>query len=372
MRRLIIVLIALMFSMLACNFPAPDVRIDSGLVPGEMTEQAKLFELIDTATALALTVNAPSATPVLATSTPVPTLTPEPLNALDNTFIPATGGLGFPVAAITTTAYCRTGPSDLYPIVTTLSAGQQLRVIARSTPYNYYVVENPNSPGFCWLSSTAATVSGDLTLVPEADPSGVQAGDPYILANAPVSCLSGPGNQNPSLAVIYTGEVAEIIGKDPSSTWWFVVYGDPILCWVPGSSVSVIGDVSGIPVITDPGGTGGIPPGGQCQLVAQNPGDGASFVPGANFQTTWTVRNTGASTWTANDYDFRFIGGNNFAAGSNILDLPVDVPPGETVDLSLNMFAPQSLGSYYSTWAVSVATQNVCVVNLSINVVQGN
>lgn len=76
--------------------------------------------------------------------------------------------------------------------------------------------------------------------------------------------------------------------------------------------------------------------------------DGADFAPGATFTKTWRVKNVGTSTWTK-EYVMEFVLGVNMAA-VNKVNFPQDVPPGQTVDLSVEMTAPTTPGTHASLW----------------------
>ncbi|HKI52597.1 MAG TPA: NBR1-Ig-like domain-containing protein, partial [Anaerolineales bacterium] len=76
--------------------------------------------------------------------------------------------------------------------------------------------------------------------------------------------------------------------------------------------------------------------------------DGASFAPDASFIKTWRFLNAGTCTWTTS-YKVVFAGGD--AMGSTIsTNLPVDVPPGQMVDVSVNLTAPTAAGHYKGLW----------------------
>jgi len=66
---------------------------------------------------------------------------------------------------------------------------------------------------------------------------------------------------------------------------------------------------------------------------------------------TWTLKNTGTSTWTA-AYLFRFYSGNAFGAPNEIA-IGREVLPGAPVDISIQMKAPANPGSYLSDWVMS-------------------
>jgi hypothetical protein len=78
--------------------------------------------------------------------------------------------------------------------------------------------------------------------------------------------------------------------------------------------------------------------------------DGTTFEPGKSFVKTWRVRNTGNTTWTA-DYQLAFVKGDRLGATTNV-SVPQSVAPGETVDISVNMTAPPSAGSYAGSWSL--------------------
>jgi hypothetical protein len=65
----------------------------------------------------------------------------------------------------------------------------------------------------------------------------------------------------------------------------------------------------------------------------------------------WRLRNAGTSTWTA-AYLFRFYSGNAFGAEEEIL-LGQEVAPGETVEISVPMTAPNTPGDYRSDWVLA-------------------
>jgi hypothetical protein len=81
--------------------------------------------------------------------------------------------------------------------------------------------------------------------------------------------------------------------------------------------------------------------------------DGASFMTGAAFRKTWRLLNTGTCTWTT-AYKLIFVSGDPLGAPSAV-NLPVDVPPGQMLDMSVNMTAPLTPGHYTGRWKLSNA-----------------
>jgi hypothetical protein len=76
--------------------------------------------------------------------------------------------------------------------------------------------------------------------------------------------------------------------------------------------------------------------------------DGATFTPGEAFVKTWRVKNAGTTTWTS-DYVLAFVRGEQMG-GPQTVPMPASVAPGETVELSVNLTAPQRLGAFTGFW----------------------
>jgi hypothetical protein len=76
--------------------------------------------------------------------------------------------------------------------------------------------------------------------------------------------------------------------------------------------------------------------------------DGTIFTPGESFIKTWRLRNSGTCTWSK-DYALVHAAGYSLL-GPNVLVLPTVVAPGEIIDLSMNLKAPSSEGSYDGYW----------------------
>jgi hypothetical protein len=75
--------------------------------------------------------------------------------------------------------------------------------------------------------------------------------------------------------------------------------------------------------------------------------------PGAGFVKTWRVQNTGSCTWTPN-YRLLYAYGNVSAAqmGGLPLNIPGNVMPGQTIDLSVALTAPTEPLTYQGFWQV--------------------
>jgi hypothetical protein len=76
--------------------------------------------------------------------------------------------------------------------------------------------------------------------------------------------------------------------------------------------------------------------------------DGSNYSGGAAFTKTWRMKNTGTSTWTS-AYSLIFLNGSQMNAPATV-SLQGDVPPGQTVDITVNMAAPAAIGQYTGYW----------------------
>jgi len=72
--------------------------------------------------------------------------------------------------------------------------------------------------------------------------------------------------------------------------------------------------------------------------------DGTVFSPGAKFTKTWRLINQGTCTWTET-YELVFVKGNAMSAPASQKINKV-VKPGETVDISVELTAPNAPGTY--------------------------
>jgi len=82
--------------------------------------------------------------------------------------------------------------------------------------------------------------------------------------------------------------------------------------------------------------------------------DGTSFEPGTTFVKTWRLRNTGTCTWTTS-YKVVFESGAAMSgpASKNLTD---SVAPGQTIDISVTLKAPNTAGTYQGYWKLQNAS----------------
>jgi hypothetical protein len=76
--------------------------------------------------------------------------------------------------------------------------------------------------------------------------------------------------------------------------------------------------------------------------------DGTDFDPGTEFTKVWQLRNSGTNTWTPG-YAIAFFGGAQMSGPAEV-PLTGNVSPGDTVDVSVDLVAPDSGGTYQGFW----------------------
>lgn len=83
--------------------------------------------------------------------------------------------------------------------------------------------------------------------------------------------------------------------------------------------------------------------------------NGTRLEVGATFTKTWRVTNTGTRTWDRN-YGLRRVEGDAFGLDSDetpVLQSVVFLRPGDVTDISLDLQAPDSIGTYDAVWQLT-------------------
>ncbi len=109
----------------------------------------------------------PSSSPDDAISQSTQTLT-DPGQSQPQT--PASPLVSAPLVSVSMDTNCRSGPDKQYDKLGVLLVGEQAEVVGKNTVANYWVIENPDAPGTCWLWGMYATVEGNTEYLPEMTP----------------------------------------------------------------------------------------------------------------------------------------------------------------------------------------------------------
>lgn len=82
--------------------------------------------------------------------------------------------------------------------------------------------------------------------------------------------------------------------------------------------------------------------------------DDSKMTPGQAFTKTWRLQNIGTCTWSRS-YSVELFSGDQMGAPASV-PLPSDVAPGQTIDISVDMTAPQAGGDYQGNWKLRNAS----------------
>jgi len=92
--------------------------------------------------------------------------------------------------------------------------------------------------------------------------------------------------------------------------------------------------------------------------------DGSILAAGAPFTKTWRIQNIGAETWTT-EFSLVFVNGDRMAGEP--INLPFQVLPGQVVDLSITMVAPDQAGEYSGFWMLSTEDDTIFGIGENAN-----
>jgi hypothetical protein len=119
---------------------------------------------------------------------------------------------------------------------------------------------------------------------------------------------------------------------------------------VPTGTLTPTSPATNTPSISPTPGTGG----DRAEFVADvTVPDGSKFTPGEDFTKVWRVQNVGSTTWTT-AYGIAFFGGDQMG-GPDSLPLSGSVAPGQTVDISVDLVAPDDEEEYIGYWMLQNA-----------------
>jgi hypothetical protein len=85
--------------------------------------------------------------------------------------------------------------------------------------------------------------------------------------------------------------------------------------------------------------------------------DNTKMAPGTAFTKTWRLYNNGSCTWPKSTVLY-FVSGDQMGAPASVA-LPNDVLSGSTVDISVNMVAPSTEGTYTGYWKLKTSNGTV-------------
>lgn len=102
-----------------------------------------------------------------------------------------------------------------------------------------------------------------------------------------------------------------------------------------------------------------------CRVDSQDPADNTKITAGSSFDARWWVTNIGTTKWEKGSVDYSYKEGD---AIYKVVAYDLDVPvlPDKQVQLTADMKAPASAGTYTTTWKVSMGKKELCTMSISI------
>jgi len=109
---------------------------------------------------------------------------------------------------------------------------------------------------------------------------------------------------------------------------------------------------------------------GSCELVSQTPANNTTFAKNYDFDTIWTIKNTGTFDWLKTSVDFVYVNGTKMhkPAYGDTKDLPLDVVKNGSISLTVDMLSPATGGTYSETWALMNGSNTICTMSVTIKV----
>ncbi len=104
----------------------------------------------------------------------------------------------------------------------------------------------------------------------------------------------------------------------------------------------------------------------QAEFISETIPDNTTFNPNESFTKSWRLKNIGTCTWNTN-YQLVFYDGDKMS-GPSTQNLTQSVSPGEQVDISVDLKAPSSGGTYKGTWRIRDDNGNYYVNNIWVQI----
>jgi LysM repeat protein len=256
-------------------------------------------------------------------------------------------GLLLPTAAPVSAATCATQH--------VVQPGENLFRIGLKYNLSWIIIMQANG-----LTNPNRIYAGQVLCIPQGGAGTIPVQDTpvqYVLALADVTVYSGPGSAYAVIGQVFAGQTARVTGLSLDWGWWRVI--------CPGGSSGNC-FVSANPQLTQPSPG----PGPGCTDRARfvrdiTIPDDANLPAGIAFVKTWRLRNEGTCTW-GSGYALVFAGGEQMG-GASSLPLSAVVRPGDTVDVSVSLTAPLSVGAHRGYWQLLNANGQVFGIGPNAN-----
>ena len=163
---------------------------------------------------------------------------------------------------VTVPTNCRVGPGKPYDIISVLRPGKTAKVHARDASADFWVIDNPEGSGTCWVWGNYAVISGSTKNLPVCAPPPTPTPQPSktstptvvtLKVTVPTNCRVGPGKFYDIVSVMRPGKTARVHARDASADFWVIDNPEGSgTCWVWGNYAILTGSTSDLPVWAPP------------------------------------------------------------------------------------------------------------------------
>ena len=171
--------------------------------------------------------------------TPVTHITPSPTGATLKVRVPTN---------------CRVGPGKAYEILSVLHTGKTANVVARHESQDFWVIENPEGSGYCWVWGYYAAITGSKTDIPiwEAPPTPTPD-EVTLKVSVDTYCRTGPGKAYEIITILKADHTADVVARNFQETYWVIKNPSGTgTCWVWGNYARVSGSAGSLPIWSPP------------------------------------------------------------------------------------------------------------------------
>jgi hypothetical protein len=177
-----------------------------------------------------------------------------------------------------------------------------------------------------------------------------------VVALALTACSKSDATPTKDPQMVYT-EAAQTVAAGLTETALAMPSSTPTNTVEPTATATVTPEVTATSeatvAVVQPSATVALSNGDKAEWVTQSPADGTSMYPGQDFTLVWTLKNVGTTTWTTSYQVRYYLGGTVLRFGASDQKFSKEVKPGESIDLTLSMEAPQDGGDYTTQWVLT-------------------
>lgn len=146
------------------------------------------------------------------------------------------------------TVNVRSGPGARYEIVGQLAAGDRVPVDGRNEDGDWlHIILTFGQNG--WVAAFTVLVDGNILELPVTSEAAEDNGDEVtVTAYGVVNVRSGPGMNYPITAQLEAGDTLPVMGRSGTSNDWLYVQQEDVQGWVAYFTVTLAGNVEGLPI----------------------------------------------------------------------------------------------------------------------------